>query len=62
MKQPIYIPITETERKLRTKLKTFFLCEEDETPSFEDKAIMVALALFVGVPMVLGLVVRVLNF
>lgn len=54
MKEPIYNPITESEMKLRTKLKTFFLCEEDETPSFEDVAIMSVLGLFVLVPMVLG--------
>lgn len=61
MKQPAYIPISDTERRLRTKIKTFFFCEEDETPSLEDQAIMVVLALFVGVPMVMGVVVRVLN-
>ncbi|MDX1769910.1 MAG: hypothetical protein R3328_00145 [Planococcaceae bacterium] len=61
MKEPIYNPVTESEMKLRTKLKTLLLCEEDETPSFEDIAIISVLGLFVLVPMVLGLVVRVLN-
>ena len=61
MKEPIFIPVSESEMKLRTKLKTLLLCEEDETPSFEDVAIISILGLFVLVPIVLGLVVRVLN-
>lgn len=61
MKEPIFNPITETEMKLRTKIKMFFFCEEDETPSFEDIAIISVLGLFVLVPMALGIVVRVLN-
>lgn len=54
--------ISPAELEFWTSVKSYFTTlEEDETPCSKDKAILLLLGLFVLVPMVLGLVVRVLN-
>ena len=53
MKEPVFIPFSETELKLRTKIKTFLFCDEDETPSFEDKVIMVIIGVLILWPILL---------
>ncbi len=55
MREPLFVPVSDTEMKLRTKLKTFFLCEEDETPSFEDIAILVGVGVVSLWAVLLGL-------
>ena len=62
MKEPLFIPISKTEMKLRTKLKMCFTTlEEDESPSLEDIGLMVLVGGFVVWAVLLGISVMASN-